>query len=562
MALRPPCRSHSRTFLSLPDELLLDIFQKVKEYRPTNKALHAGFASSSSQIAAIRLTCRRFAATSSHLLVHYICLNGLNLHSLEKLEEISRHPLIRKGVSIIRLELQCYVPNLAEDMGEFARWAVERVLDLARRHRRSFEQEVEISTHEDCDITESLLKRRDELAVWLRKLKVMLDVWSSTSVQKWDKRPTDPSNGTGKSDQQQKASDVSSCVESEPCIRLLREAHGLYRRRYEDQEALRKDNNFATRFATAMSRMPRAKWLEFQDFRHESNVSFDCCSGNDVSQACRGTRETDECAQLLNIDSLLEPMSWEEIKDHHYHSPPAEILFTLPVAIQKAGCTLDSILVRTMTQAEHYFPLLRNSMYNNSAVLRDAVQAIELKSFAFIHGVDAKTRTRETPTLEDLEAFKRYIVAMTSSDTLERFRLAVDSDWVSSSFEVEDALVFGDLISSTRWRNLRDIHMTGLSIRLEDLENVHYKLKSNETSLDFLTFSRVRLISGHWTEALEMLREMNIADKEVLEPTGAECDSLIMPLCSGYERIFGEKSGRGNEAGQFINGHIKHNPLR
>lgn len=562
MALPPPCRRHSRNVLSLPDELLLDIFQQVKEYRPTNKALHAGFASSSSHIAAVRLTCRRFAATSSHLLVHYIRLDGMSLRSLEKLEAISHHPLIKHGVRIIRLELRCYVPNLAEDIGEFARWAVERVLEVARRRRRSFEEEVESSTNEDCNTTNSLMKKRDELAASLRRLKATLDVWSSMSAKDGDQRPIHPFSDAGKYDQQHQKSEVSSVVESESCIRSLREAHDLYRRLYKEQEALRENNGFVTRFATAIARMPKAKCLEVQDFHHESSVSFDCFIGDDILQACRGVRETDECAHLLNIDSLLEPMSWHDIQDHYYHSPPAELLFTLPVAIQKAGCTLDSILLRTTTQAEHYFPLLCNSIYKDSKLLRDAVQATELKSFAFIHGVNANARTRETPTLEGFEAFKRYIAAMTSSDTLERFRLAIDSDWVSSSLEVEDALPFGDLIVSTSWRNLRDIHMTGLSIRLEDLNNVHCKLKSNETSLDFLTLSRVRLVSGHWTEALEMLREMNITDKEVLEPTGAECDSLAMPLYGEYERVFGENSGCENEAGRFINGHMEHNPLK
>lgn len=562
MSLYLPSKLAPSTILTLPDEILVEIFTKVKTYRPKNKALHPLFASSSSDIAAVRLTCRRFAAASSHLLVHYVRLHGINIQSLEQLEAVSRHPLIRKGVRVIRLELRCYVPHLAENVGEFARWAVERVLELARRHRSCFEKEVETSTNGDFNTMERLIKKRNELTILLRKLKNIMDAWSSFSVTDQDNGPMHPFQDAVKRDWQHQASEAGSFVEILPCVRLLREAHGLYRRLYEDQEALRKDNAFVARFATAVSRMPKAKCLEVQDFQHESSMCFDCCDGNEVLQDCRDVQATDKGAGLLNIDFLLEPMSWDNIKDYQYRTPPAEFLFTLPVAIRNAGCKLDSVLVRTTTQAENYFPLLRNSMYNNFVVLGDAVDSLNLKSFAFIHGMNMKPRARETPTLEDFEAFKKYIAAMTSSDSLERFRLAVDSDWMSRSLEPENASSIGDLMISTSCRRLRDIHITGLSISLDDLSNLRHMLESRDGALDYLTLSRVELVSGCWTEALEMLREMGITDKEVLEPTGAECDNLTTSLCGGYERLFGKSSGWVNEAGQFINGHIKHNPLK
>lgn len=132
------------TIFSLPNELLIEIFTKVRTYRPNNKALHPDFASSSSDVAAVGLTCRRFAATSSHHLLHYMRLHSINAQSLHKLEEVSCHPLIGKGVRIIRLELRCFVPNLADDINEFATWAAERVLNMARCHRRALEREGEV----------------------------------------------------------------------------------------------------------------------------------------------------------------------------------------------------------------------------------------------------------------------------------------------------------------------------------------------------------------------------------------------------------------------------------
>lgn len=76
-----------------------------------------------------------------------------------------------------------------------------------------------------------------------------------------------------------------------------------------------------------------------------------------------------------------------------------------------------------------------------------------------------------------------------------------------------------------------------------------------------MTLTRLRLVSGTWTEALDILREMDITNKEVLEPNGAECDFLPMQLRDGYERISGVDSEQGNEVGRFVNGHLEQNSL-
>lgn len=556
MAFLPSGGQHSRTILSLPDELLLDIFTQVKTYRPTNKALHSDFASSSADIAAVRLTCRRFAATSSHLLVHYVRLDGINSHSLDRLEAISHHPLVRKGVRIIRLELRCYVPSLANDIGKFARWAAKRVLSLAQHQRRTFEREIESSRYEDCSITtQGLLRRRDELATLFERLRTMLDMWSSVSVKEGEDVPTNLLIRTAKDELN--SSEIDSHLEAEPCVSLLREAHDLYRRRYEDQEALRKDNAFVVRFAEAMSRMSKVKILEVQDYQHEPSTCLTCCDEDNVAPAFRKGWDTNHTDVPIDMDILVEPMSWAQTMEQSYATPPAELLFTLPVAIQNMSCQLESILIRTTTPTENLALFLQDSIYKDCPTLSRACDAIGLKSFAFIQSIGPEDQIWEPPVVEDFGVFKGYIAAMTSSNTLERVRLALDS-----RLETQEALSFGDLLVSTSWTELRDIHISGLTIRLEDLVRFRKMLEGEQLSLDFLTLSRVRLVSGYWTEALEVLREMRITDKEVLKPAGAECDSLLTkPLCSGYESIFGVGLGSENEAGRFINGKMEQNPL-
>lgn len=160
--------------LLLPDELLLEIFAGVKYYKPINKSAHQDFASSSADIAAARLVCRRFAALSSHLLVHYIRLDGINTNSLERLESISHHPLIRQGVRIVRFEAISYVQSLADGVVRFARWAAGGLLQKTISHRQAFEDEINAANARGDDASEDLTRRRHEVVEALENAKAVL----------------------------------------------------------------------------------------------------------------------------------------------------------------------------------------------------------------------------------------------------------------------------------------------------------------------------------------------------------------------------------------------------
>ncbi|KAI0537915.1 hypothetical protein GGR58DRAFT_513427 [Xylaria digitata] len=112
--------------LDLPDELLMLIFGHVKDY-------HQGALCENSlsfpdnnrpptcDISNIRLSCRRFYNTSSHLLMDFVRLE-LQPDSLSRLQEISRHPLIRKGIRSVHVSLGFYHSELANDLQHFALW--------------------------------------------------------------------------------------------------------------------------------------------------------------------------------------------------------------------------------------------------------------------------------------------------------------------------------------------------------------------------------------------------------------------------------------------------------
>lgn len=559
-----------RNILSLPNELLIGIFSAVKAYNPGNKAHHTSFASSSEDIANVRLVCRRFAACSSDLLVHYVRLNGINSESLEKLEAISKHPIIRNGVHIVRLVTQFYTSAYANDVRRFAWYAVNRVFGQALQFKEDLKEA------EDGD-TEGIGTRREQAAVVLAKVKAILKTWGRVSLDGMQDAIGSWSIDFDKSNQdcmalRRRNSGDPEKSEEERHLQLLHIAHQLYRLRYQDQERLRQNDAFIDRFAAAMARMPKAKGIEFHDFQLPKYESLQQLG--DAGQGDSFLPGIDEYAGLVDIDSLVQPASWEEATDRQIGEPPVELLLRLPIAIHQAGARLDRISMQTNTCAEHYYPLFEKVGMNDFISLGTAINRMNLKSFIFLHQEEMRPRVRQTPSPEEIDAFDSFISAMTNSGGLERFWLRLDRGWPDGGLDADRQSGLGPFLlpdddsldrwGQPDWRSLRDIHLSDFSLHLSDLERLAAQLKESGTRLEFLTLQRTRLLSGTWAQALEILRKVDVEyEKQLIDPKGAECEDVTMMRGGRYDAVFGKSWDETRSlADDFINGDTKHNPLQ
>ncbi|KAK7701302.1 hypothetical protein SLS64_010345 [Diaporthe eres] len=557
------------SILSLPDELLIEVFSAVKTHNPANQAHHKSFASSSGDIANVRLVCRRFEACSSHLLVHFIRLDGINSESLEKLEAISRHPVIRNGVQIVRLVTQFYTSTYANDVRRFAWHAVNRVFGLATQYKEDVEAD------EDADV-EGFSERRQEAAVVLANVKAILKTWGRVSLEGMEDSIGPWSVDFDKSNQdcmaiRRRNSGDQEKSEVEWHLQLLHIAHQLYRLRFEDQERLRQNDAFIERFAAAMSRMPKARGIEFHDFQRPQYQSSH--EDGDAEQSGSFLPETDEYAGLVDIESLVQPMSWDEATDRQLGEPPIELLFRLPTAIHHAGGRLDRISMQTNTCAEQYYPLFERVGLNDFIKLGTAINRMNLKSFIFLHQEEMKPRIRQTPSSEEIDAFDSFICAMTNSGGLERCWMRLDGGWSDGGLDADRQSGLGPFLlpdadsidrwGQPDWRNLRDVHLSDFALHLSDLERLAAQLKESGTRLEFLTLQRTRLLSGTWAQALEVLRNVEVEyEKQLIEPQGAECEDVTMMRGGRYHVVFGRSWDETRSlADDFINGDMKHNPL-
>lgn len=102
----------SLSIMDLPDEILLGIFRLVEDI---DWELHAEICLhvDRKDIKNVRLVCRRFSNLSSELLVRRVRISPSEA-SLARLDAISRHPTISKGVCIVRVVLHLYNPALRD----------------------------------------------------------------------------------------------------------------------------------------------------------------------------------------------------------------------------------------------------------------------------------------------------------------------------------------------------------------------------------------------------------------------------------------------------------------
>ncbi|KAK4451298.1 hypothetical protein QBC34DRAFT_458990 [Podospora aff. communis PSN243] len=207
-------RSCPLPVLRLPTEILCNILGLV-ETSSHHEGGERRAKHNSKDIRSCRLTCRRFCEISSTRLVRLIHVD-YRLSSLERLQDVSRHPVISRGVLAVRLSLGRF-----EKPGDFGSFVQK--LTAARQVPDPYSERM-------TDGEQEALKIHDSWRRIGRKNSPRIEI---------------------KRDQIHRA--------------RLRTLYEEYQRLYEDQEALRAQGGFAEAIGAAFARMPFAKELHYQD---------------------------------------------------------------------------------------------------------------------------------------------------------------------------------------------------------------------------------------------------------------------------------------------------------
>ncbi|KAK0646014.1 hypothetical protein B0T16DRAFT_412418 [Cercophora newfieldiana] len=473
--------------LDLPDELLLGIFEIVEDFE-FELPKHPDTSSISYRpdgrrdIQHTRLVCRRFCSLSSQLLVRLVCV-GFDKDSLSRLDAISRHPTIAKGVRSVRIILHFYSHTLTE-FTEFANFLKRELLSQAAMSRSYVKMEfppLSISKQPAKTMYKAAVELVDQVGL-----------------------AVDPQQ-TPKHRQQQAA---------------LRKIHREYQMRYEEQEELLNTGVFGRAVGAALSRMPLARKLYFQDTFINSRTNpkvMKLMVAGDPKQLGLALRHL--ASRPATLDNVLR---------HHLQVPNYRCVFDVIKAVVDAGVLLESIRISMSQMAFHGC-----SPFPTPDVRREFSLRLRcLKEFELVCG----------PLLwsPGQEVFLDFCSACLDTPSLQRIKLRGVDD------SQHDGLNAGRILGSRSRERLSILHLQGVDIDLSTL----VALARSPQPMSTLHLIMVSLRTGTWKEALDFLRAMEGWKKRLKSPRGIEIDQMTKWQ---YREVFASIGPYMSNAETFIN---------
>lgn len=470
--------------LDLADELLMNIF---------------GHATDSADIRNIRLTCRRFCSTSSHLLLD--CLDVcLTAASLARAQEISCHPTISKGIRVLHISLRCNrrLPSFLGYLSSATKYLLKNLSRVDWDPQNVFENGNFTSLAE----VQAILGERERL----------FRSWSQYSVE-------------------QRCSTHQQSLD----VEVLQRGYEKYQMAYEWQRRAVKDRTFAQAIAAAVGRMSRATRLLFTNrFRYRERSP-----GFHANMWRHHTSASDilDDRMMLSIGVSLGP---EVIT-------PTELAVQVPLAIHSAGCSTIEIGIDFSTLSG-LCP--RSTWIRNRAQVPDLKAAAEsLKAFTFKSCPIGSSPSEEIST--SVSTYLRVVLGA-GAGNIQALTLFPGFSYSSLDLDRPYKGHIGPLLASRPWPHLRDISLADFPFHLNDLKRFIEGLQPGA----FLNLRLIHLRSGTWAEGLDLLRSKANPESWVCYLTGAECESISSDQ---IKRIF--DGMQASWASQYIRGVSICNPF-
>lgn len=502
--------------LKLSNEILSHIFTYVRENRPRPlpygelRDCDNGLEDTKNA----RLVCRRFCGASSHLLINTVSVSMAS-SSLTRLDHISCHPLIAKGVRKVRVVLDFFASEVEEDFNQFLFNQHQQMYHIIPWDYRT--DGLRTLSREDADLEAAAKK----------KIRKFLSTWNKLELINQNNIPNNEDS----------TSEVGLDDEDRANTLLIGRSYELYRHAYLEQERVRTDGSFVRKIACMIAKMPVARSLCIMD------------SGMDARPQAVSIARLMNSPNLL-IEKFARPMTWIDSQELGIGTQPIELLSQIPLAIHKAGVMLTDVNYQ-ITPVENFSRLF--TCDDDLSGLRDAMR--QLTDFTFSPGIVPYFAAFINGA--EMSYFKKFVEAFTDTDSLQGIAIhVVLSGWDGTI----TTLTTGSLLSTRTWSQLRRASFGG-PLQFEELEKFYAKTQG----LVDISLKGVYLASGSWADVLDIMRA-NSQRGFIYGPSGAECDTV-----SEEQDISEEQENTVNTvfegfpssmAQLYIRNKIPHNPLR
>jgi hypothetical protein len=497
--------------LGLPDEMLMRISDHVKgeRWRHDVYFFMPDYDSDIESLKNFRLTCRRFCNTSSHLLLRYVHVT-MAPSSIAHLEVVARHPAIGKGIRAIRVCPDFYSYRVAKDISCFAAKMANQLRQKTRSHEDYLlDEDVYFYDTERCKEPFS----KEALMEAIEKGNRIAKSW-----EEYADTLEDPAD-------EQSSKHVAS----------LKRAYRVYCQRYEEQESIVKDGTFVQAIATAMAHMPSANWLRIQD-------------------AVEETREKGYMELVDDPDAFFEqemrPYNWTEADRNEVGHLATEILVQLPLTLHEAGITVMELDVGLSAMHGFTYTLSQDQLQS----LRAAADGLRGLGFS------SHLLSDDSYTSEEVTSILSFLSIFMGGKSLRELDLYL-SDLSGPFIDVVDNTKvshLGILLATRSWPKLETLILEGCHFHLTELEKFLNKVGRRM----HLRLSEIRLLSGTWADALDIIRTKADRHSEVEVPSGAECETMSEEETKDVFDASSQPYYTCSKASKYIQGHRVPNPLR
>ncbi|KAF9871830.1 hypothetical protein CkaCkLH20_10764 [Colletotrichum karsti] len=498
-AIRDIVQERSRPYVKNTrfEDLSFDLYHQIINYcriMPSKYAL--GENCGLDLIKSFRLTCKALNEIASPLLIRGVTVH-LTTESLERLEYISKHPLLSKGVSHVGLRLDYYVPEFQDPLA----------FTLASAfHLRSLLEETDYEG-------EGLLNK---VRIGAEFIEGMLDSWIDLAKE-YPSQDQEADMDAVKRDWANKFAEVP----------FLLDAHRAYVDKVKDYEkTLEDDGDFLCRVADAVARMPLCKALTLSDHDTDAYESASWLQKYRPSQIL-------EHGPMLDL--LTSPKIWNCMAGWpgqelfpEISQPPVHILSEIFPALGARGVRLRAVDIQVSAPF---------SLYDLEIEDDEARQDFS-KCMTDVLYLTVKIRRPQVPEMyawvgnetswpprdeQELSLVDSFLDALLSTEKLQDLKLNFQS-LQEENEHIPGSWYFPSLfkMETRKWPSERKTslkHVCLSSIGLADF------LADGEIDL-----KDVYMAEGTWTEALDIMRQRHKPRSET--ETQAEAGGRGVPRFS------------------------------
>ncbi|KAK0642042.1 hypothetical protein B0T16DRAFT_420936 [Cercophora newfieldiana] len=448
---------------------------------------------------ALRLVCRSFYEVASPFLTPVVRVR-INPESLDRVDQLTKNPLIAASVRIVQISVAYRPKELAENPSAYR--------DLHMRTVRSLERSCEWHTEFLDEIPEDELEGdEDQVLEAVQTYATMAQAW-----RHWpDKGPSSSIEGAADS-------------EKDSYRDLLSQSFEEYRRLQQEQEQLLTSGTFVATLAASIARLPSLRAIYFLD---EADVSPDDFDGRDTLTVLANDR--DRVRQLLTAPHTWTVLDSKSI-DPEPDILPVKLLWQLPMAIHSHGTPIPAFSIARIPILGNFSHLCpSDNAWSSLASAFSATESVHVSA-----GNRGVIRHEHMPQ-ESQTHLSSYISALLSSPSIQTIHIDLYGLTLNTGSRRRTRKIserfnpIGSVFTGHRFPNLKELVLSEATFTQEELEHLFDALG---TKLQRIYIYSIGVSNGgQWARALDILRERVMAS-----PKG--CTVSFSSMCGGgFEKV-------------------------